>query len=245
MTNVDYNRGAVNAIDALSKGWNLFAGNALLYIGMCVLFVLASCILIVINWFISGPILLGIYYVLLRQMRGQDVSFGMFFKGFEQFFPAMIIGFIMLIPAIINQIFDVSLRLAQFTAIYNPNEASGAVVAIVTLISLLFSGVFLIGSILVYIFLTFALPLLLERKMGVLETLKLSASAGWANAGGLILLLILQVCVVIVGALACLVGLFAAIPILWASNAVAYRQVFPDSAQANMAPPQPEQYQFQ
>ncbi len=244
--NTEFNSGAVSASDCISEGWNLFSANAGLYIGFCFLFICVSCILLVINWFLSGPIIAGVYYVLFRQMRGEPIDFGMFFKGFQWFLPTMLIGLLIMVPAIINQVFDMGIRIAQLLTIYNPNEMSGSALALVTFGKLAIGGVMLFGSIIMFIFFTFAIPLVVDKNLGLMDALKTSASAGWANIGGLILLLILEGLVVIVGALACLVGLFAAIPIVWAANAVAYRMVFPDTQNGmNMSPPSPDQYAFQ
>ena len=38
------------------------------------------------------PAMAGMYYVMLRNMRGESVEFGMMFKGFEKFVPLMVIG---------------------------------------------------------------------------------------------------------------------------------------------------------
>jgi len=238
-------RGTVNAIECISTAWNLFAARPGLYIGISVLLVCFLCFLLVINWFISGPILLGIYYVVLRQIRGEPIDFGMFFKGFEQFLPAMLIGLLMLIPVILHQTFAISMRVARLLAVYYQNELSGGILALTSLLSLFVSLLFLSGIVIVFILFTFSLPLLLEQKLGVVDTIKLSAKAGWENAGSMFLLAVLEGLVLFGGALACCVGVFAALPIVLAANAVAYRQVFPDVNAPSQAPPTPDQYSFQ
>ncbi len=244
--NTEFNSGAINATDCISEGWNLFSANAGMYIGFCLLFVCMSCILIVINWFLSGPILAGVYYVYLRQIRGEQVDFGMFFKGFQWFLPTMVVGLLILVPTIINQMFDIGIRIAQMVAAINQDEMSAGALMLITIGKISIGGVMLIGSIIMFIFFTFAIPLIIDRNLGLGDALKTSASAGWANVGGMILLLILEAVVLIVGVLACFVGLFAAIPVIWGANAVAYRMVFPDTQSGmNMAPPTPDQYAFQ
>ena len=63
--------------------------------------------------FIIGPILGGVYYVVLRDMRGEPVDFGMMFKGFDKFVPLMVIGLIQAIPEIIGQGLRVAGQFAQ------------------------------------------------------------------------------------------------------------------------------------
>ena len=73
----------------------------------------------------------------------------------------------------------------------------------------------------------FAIPLVLENDIGAGKALKLSLSAVFSNIGGLILLMILGFLVVLLGLIAFCIGLFVAVPVYWAANVVAYRQVFP------------------
>ncbi len=91
----------------------------------------------------------------------------------------------------------------------------------------------------------FALPILTDNDgLGIGEIIKLSARAGWSNIGGIIVLVILQTLVILVGVLALCVGVLFVIPVIWASNAIAYRMVFPESPQGGIynEPPRPDYY---
>ena len=89
----------------------------------------------------------------------------------------------------------------------------------------------------------FAIPLILERDLGVFDAIKFSAKAAFSNLGGLIVLMILGGLVGILGVLALCLGIFVAIPVIYAANAFAYRQVFPLIEQNfNLAPPPPTEY---
>ncbi|MDH3529376.1 MAG: hypothetical protein OEQ28_07405, partial [Acidobacteriota bacterium] len=168
------------------------------------------------------------------------------FKGFNWFLPAMVVGLVFLLPNILGQVYRLALRIAELLAIYNPNELTAGAALMIMLLGLLVSFLTIVGSILAHVTLIFAFPLFSEMNLGLMETVKLSARAGWANAGGMILLVILEGLALLVGVLACLVGIFVAIPLIWAANTVAFRMVFPDTAsQPNIAPPQPDQYSFQ
>ena len=108
---------------------------------------------------------------------------------------------------------------------------------------LIFSIAIILFSIVWHLTFVFTIPLIADKDIGVMEAISLSARAGWSNIGGLILLMILQTLVGFVGALACGIGIFFVLPIIYASNAVAYRQVFPDTPQPqHNAPPQPNAY---
>src|SRR6476661_6226306 len=55
----------------------------------------------------------GIAYLVLRDMRGEPVDFGMMFKGFEKFVPLMVVGLIQAIPGIIGQMVNYGAQFAD------------------------------------------------------------------------------------------------------------------------------------
>lgn len=63
------------------------------------------------------------------------------------------------------------------------------------------------------------------------------------NAGGIGGLLVVNLVLVIVGYLACCIGLYLVIPIITASGLVAYRKVFPGPAVRSDSPP-PSAYEI-
>ena len=250
MTNNDFYPSAINAGDCVSNAWNLVKQNYGMYLGIAlVAMILAGCIPCV-SLFLVGPIIGGVYYVLLREMRGEPVEFGMMFKGFEKFVPLMVIGLVQAIPEIIGQ----GLRLvAQFGQIglsgdknkdffqsSNPDFAIASglliVIAIVAVVLILFGIAW-------RVLLFFAIPIALERDLGPVDAMRLSAKAAMSNLGGLIVLFIFEFLLALLGIIALCIGIFFVIPIIYAANAFAYRQVFPLIQQNfNMTPPPPTTY---
>jgi uncharacterized membrane protein len=91
--------------------------------------------------------------------------------------------------------------------------------------------------------LLFAIPLIIENEISIGEAIKLSLSAVFANLGGIILLMILSTVVAFLGLLVLCVGIFVAIPVTWAANVFAYRQVFPLlDRTVHSTPPPPSAY---
>lgn len=254
MTNIEYQRGAISAGDCIGNAWTLVTNKFWLYVGLGFLtIILIGCIPIV-NLFIMGPILGGFYYVVLRDMRGEPVEFGMLFKGFEKFVPLMVVGLIQSVPGIIFQVLRLTLDLTNI--IGNGAGSSGrsdqfqgsipnisallagiSAMVILTLIGFaLFAAVW-------QIVLLFAVPIVLENDVSPIDAIKLSISAAFSNIGGLILLIILQMLVGLLGLVALCLGYFVAIPVIYAANAFAYRQVFPlIASQFNYSPPPPSEY---
>lgn len=247
MNHIQFYRGAISAGDCVSNGWNLVKQNYGMYLGIgLVALILAGCIPCV-SLFLAGPVLAGVYYVYLRDIRGEQSDFGMMFKGFDNFLPAMIVGIIAAIPEIIGQgirlsvnVADIGIRSSGSGSDEMRNAMSSGLIIIAAIVGM---TIFLL-AVALRISLFFAIPLVVEHKLGAVDAMKLSAQAAWANIGGLILLFILEFLIALGGALLCVVGIFLiSMPLIYAANAFAYRQVFPD-VQRNVrdTPPPPNAY---
>lgn len=253
MAQINFNRGAVNPVQCISDGWQIIKNDYLMYFGIAfVAYLLTGCIPIV-NLFLVGPVTGGVFYCLLRRMRGEYVSFGDMFKGFDKFVPLMLVGLIQAIPGIIIQIVQMTTDVARiFIENRGRNgsiflQSSGASEAAFAGGILIFALVFGVIAIIVgfawAISFYFAFPLIIEHNLGVVEAITTSARAGWSNFGGLLLLIILEILLAIAGVFALCIGVFFVLPIIYAANAVAYRQVFPVSEMfAPNAPPPPTDY---
>ena len=250
MTNIQFHSGAIDAGECVSAGWDLVKPNYWMYFGVTLVGVLLISCIPCINLFLIGPVGVGIYYVLLRSMRGEPVDFGMMFKGFEKFVPAMAVGLIQAFPGIVWTVVDYAVNLASIIPTLSRggdlSELQRGTDVFGTGFSIgyaLFALIFMVVSIVWGISFIFALPLLADHDLNPIDALKLSASAAWSNLGGLILLGILLLLISIVGFFALCVGIFFVLPVLYAAFAVAYREVFPMVDQRfNYAPPPPTEY---
>jgi len=82
-------------------------------------------------------------------------------------------------------------------------------------------------------------PLVLDRNLGPIDAIKLSARAALSNFGGIILLLILGGLVNILGMMALCFGLLVSVPVTLVANTIAYRMVFPRLSQMYYTTPPP------
>jgi hypothetical protein len=249
MNQIQYQSGAIDAGGCVSNAWNLVTRSFWLYIGIgLVTMLLIGCIPFV-GSLLFGPVFGGFYYVVLRDMRGEPVDFGMMFKGFEKFVPLMVAGLIQAAPSLVATILQYTVDIARLTGVgpgsdinfYQPSDTLFAGISMMVLIVVIVLS--LIG-IVWSVALSFAIPLILEHDLSIVDALVTSAKAALSNVGGLILLIILEILVGILGVLALCVGIFVAIPVVYAANVFAYRQVFPyfDRPNFNTAPPPPEVY---
>jgi uncharacterized membrane protein len=258
MTNLEFNSGAISPGDCIGQGWNLVTRNLGLYIGVSLvgflLIVLVSCIPIV-NLFLISPLMGGLVYIALRDMNNEPIDFGMLFKGFEKFVPLMVVGIIQGIPGLIFTILRFTLDFANiFGRMRSPRSGTGdffqaaqpdinGVLAGLSVIIIVVSVGFILFSIFWAIIFFFAIPLVLDRDMGPIDAIKLSARAALSNAGGIIVLLILGGLVNILGVIALCFGLLVSIPVTIVANTIAYRMVFPKLDQYyRITPPPPSAY---
>lgn len=251
MSTVQYLSGAINPGDCIGGAWNLVTRQFWTYIGIgLVTLIMIGCIPFV-GSILFGPVLGGFYYFVLRDMRDEPVDFGMMFKGFEKFVPLMLVGLIQAAPSLIATILQYTVDLARIAGgdvggrdanFYQPGSdalfagLSMGILVVVIVLSIL-------GAVWSVV-LSFAIPLVMEHDLGVADALLTSLKAALSNAGGLIVLIILEALVAILGVIALCIGIFVAMPVIYAANVFAYRMVFPffDRPNINMTPPPPTEY---
>jgi uncharacterized membrane protein len=258
MTNIEFNSGAISAGDCIGQGWSLVTRSLGLYIGVSfvgmLLITIVSCIPIV-NLFLIAPLMGGLIYIALRDIHNEPIEFGMLFKGFEKFVPLMVVGIIQGIPGLIFTILRFTLDFASlFGKIGAPPSRRGdffqtmqsdfgGLAAGLSLLVILISLGFVVFSIIWAVIFFFAVPLVIDRNMGAIDAIKLSAQAAFNNVGGILLLLILGGLVNILGVIALCFGLLVSVPVTIVANTVAYRMVFPRLDQYfRTTPPPPGAY---
>lgn len=254
MENIEFRKGAVDAANCISEGWNLIKPNYGLFIGMGVVYLLIVVIAGnipyaggIINIIVSGALTCGIYIAILAQRRGDGVPFSLMFEGFSRIVPTTLVTLIATIPWLIfGLVIGLIVTLPNMTpGAGNPAEIIAAIFNRAFLIPLILTyTVVLLISIVFSLLLIFALPLIAERNLGIGDALKLSFGAALNNVGGLIALLIFEFLLSIAGVLLCFVGIIFVLPVIFAANIVAYKSVFPDSTPSpfNNEPPRPDQY---
>jgi hypothetical protein len=255
MTEPQFYKSAIDATGCISNAWELIKPNYWLFFGISLLAAVCVGCIPCLNIFITGPIMGGVYFVALRQMRGEPIEFAMMFKGFEKFVPLMVIGLIQSIPGIISQGLNYSLRISD--AVIKGSQGSrgidyyqsaadpeiflaGGMLIIVIVVSIFF----LLFSIAWAVTFAFAVPIAMEHDIGAIDAIKLSAKAGWSNVGGIIVLAILLGLMAFGGVLVLCLGILFVLPIIHVAWAFAYRQVFPDLLPSTFRnePPPPDAY---
>jgi accessory gene regulator protein AgrB len=253
----EFHRGAISPGDCISNGWTLISQNYGIFLGMSTLAFFTvffiNCIPflgVFINAVISGPIFVGIYYCCLKKMRGEDIDFGMMFFGFQRFLPAMVISLFVALPWIILQIAQLFFNVASFASgLGNSGQSGGSLNSMETILAgmsvafILLIVFLIIVGIVVNVLMFFALPLIADREISPGDAIKLSAKAAMGNILGIILLFILEFFIALAGVFALCIGILFVLPLIYAANAFAFRQVFPQTDNhLNYSPPSPQAY---
>jgi len=236
----EFNRGVISPTECIKEGWALIKDEYWLFFGIALVGLLIGGLVPVV---LLGPMMVGVFLCLQQRQRNQPVEFGLLFKGFDLFVPGLIVAVLKMIPIFIllipYYIFVFSMMAAMPRGPRPSTEESQQFVFAFLGAELLFLLVIMIVSILVEIFFMFAFPLVADRKMPGLDAVKLSFRAGRANIGGVLGLMLLNGLFTFLGLLACGVGVYFYLPVAIASQAVAYRRVFPDMGQFGQYPPPP------
>ncbi|MBV9215066.1 MAG: hypothetical protein JO053_02730 [Acidobacteria bacterium] len=251
--NIPFNRSAISAGECVTEAWEMIKRRYWIYVGASLLTLILTQYLYCISWVLLGPVTAGVYLMVLKDMREEPVEFGMMFKGFEKFVPLMIAGLVQGVPQVLGQLVGFAANIGSIIvpqpgrpsyATYQSNQPDMAAFPAFFGVLMVIIVVLVIFSILWYFSFCFVVPLTLEHNLPLVETMKLSARAGWANFGGLFLTALLIGLVGILGMILCFVGIFfVSIPVMFVTNAIVYRRVFPQLADTmNYMPPPPTAY---
>jgi TonB family protein len=242
----EFNRGAVRPIQCLSDGWAMLKGTGQ-YGSLLGLMIVAGLIIIVGSCIplspLMPPMICGLYLCLFAIMNRQPIDSSTLFKGFEFFGQSFLASLVTTIPIFVLS-FVMQIGLGGMGAIIdtldkNKEPRPEEILPVVFGFFGFFAGVYLliIAVALVLGTLTaFVYPLIVDRKLGAVDALKLSFRAVMGNFFGVVGLMILGQLILLAGVFFFYVGALFVAPIIMASWAIAYRRVFP----LRVAQPQPQ-----
>jgi uncharacterized membrane protein len=236
----DFRVGVIKPVECIKEGWALIKDQYWLFFGITIVAMLIGGAVPIV---LMGPMMVGLFLCLFQKLRREPVEFGLLFKGFDHFVPGLIVTAIKVIPILILMIpFYIIMVTMMMTMMPrgepSPDEMTRFMVSFFG-IEMMFIAVVLLVSVCVEIFFMFAFPLIADRKLSGLDAIKLSFKAGKANFGGVIGLLLLNALLSFVGVLCCFIGAYFYLPVMFASQAVAYRRVFPEVPETFVSPPPP------
>jgi uncharacterized membrane protein len=237
----EFRRGVIAPMECIKEGWALIKDQYWLFFGITLVGLLIGGAVPIV---LMGPMMVGVFICLQQRQRNQPVEFGMLFKGFDQFVQGLVVAALKMIPIFIILVpyYIVLFGIMATTMPRGGNPTADEQRTFMLSFfgfEMLFFVTIMVVSILLEIFFMFAFPLIADRKLSGLDAVKLSFKAGKANFGGVLGLLLLNALFGFVGVLCCIVGVYFYLPIAFASQAVAYRRVFPEIARGFPSPPPP------
>jgi hypothetical protein len=220
----------------ISGGWNLLKNKFGIVFGGCAIYLLiemgmsvlgnipfVGILVTIASLIVAGPLMGGVYHLLLKCIRGQPAEVGDVFAGFRLAFGQLIAGY--LVPAIITGLSAIpGAALMAYAIIMMANR--DAVDALNLLLASIGLVVALIPATYLGVSWMFTLPLVADKGLDFWAAMGASRRMvgkhfwlvlGLAIVGGLVNL---------VGFLACCIGLFFSMPIVFSAFMYAYESIF-------------------
>jgi hypothetical protein len=224
--------------DCISRAWELFKANLGPIVGTSLLVMVAmgaggavpfigSCISLVI----TGPLMGGLYLYYLKQYRGQPATTGDAFSGFTNNFRQLMLVSIVSSVLAYLPLLPVGIYFVAHNANRGANNFQfGA-------IDFILAGVGVVAMIYLFLAWLFALPLVIDKKLNFWPAMEVSRRVATRRIGSVLLLLLASAGVMLLGLLACFVGVLLAAPLVFASYAAAYEQLFGERQPVASTPP--------
>ncbi|HSK73726.1 MAG TPA: hypothetical protein VK892_18660 [Pyrinomonadaceae bacterium] len=237
MPNTGFNTGVIKPIECVKEAWEGIKDEYWLLFAIGLVGALIGGVSLYV---LLGAMACGIYYAYLKKIDGKTVSLDDLWKGFSYFMPSLLVTAVIVIPMII--VYGMIYVPVIIAAVMGPKLSSEEFMALF-FGALAIDLVFIVIMVCFHTLLMFSFPLIVDRNLSGMQAMKTSARAVWKNLGGVGGLIVVNLVLTFLGALACGIGIYFVIPILIAANAVAYRKVFPAPGNQNLHPPPP--YAFQ
>lgn len=195
----------------------------------------------------SGALFCGIYQALSNKVSGGVADFNDLFSGFQKLRQCLIVAVVLaavqFIVSSVTLLGGAAVGVSAFSMgmLMKDGKLNPAIFGALFVVILVFVIFTIIVNLFISALTTFVYPLISERNLSGGEALMLSIKSGFANIGGLILLMILLFLMSLVGVFACCVGVLFVAPIISAALFAAYQSVFgrTQSSYQHTPPPPP------
>lgn len=240
MQATEFNVGVIKPIECVKEAWELIKPDYWLLFAVTIVGALIGAFSLYV---LIGAMICGIMYCYLRRIDGYPVRFEDLWKGFSFFWPSLPVAILIVGPMLIwifVLMFTIYMPIVM-AAVMGDRLSGGEVLATM-------GGVILVDVIVAIVMicfhtlLMFAFPLVVDRGLTGFSPVQISARAVLKNLGGVCGLIGVNFLLTLAGELACGVGLYLVIPLMMATNLVAYRKVFPAMHSPNLNPPPPNAY---
>jgi len=237
MQQFEFNRGAVRPIQCLSDGWAMLkeTGQYGSFLGVLIIafliILVGACIPLSP---LMPPMICGIYLCLFAMMNRQPFNSSTLFKGFDFFGQSFLASLVATIPIFVLSIV-MQIGLGGMSAVVDtlkveknpkPEDILPVVFGFLGFIFVMYLLIIVVALILGTL-MAFVYPLIVDRKLGAVDAIKLSFRAVMGNFFGVVGLMLLGQLIIIAGVMVFYVGALFVAPVIFAAWAIAYRRIFP------------------
>jgi hypothetical protein len=221
MEPTEFRIGVIKPVECVKEAWAFVKPNYGIFFAICLLGIWLSGATLYV---LLGAMVSGIFYSMLRAIDGFPATFSDLWKGFKFFASGFVVMLFIIVPLLVVYAIIYG---PMFYAMYtNPGMSDQELISLLTR-SMIIDVVLLLGMVCFHTLLLFAFPLLVDRGLGPIRALIVSAKSVWANLSGVTGLIVAQFVLTVLGGLVFCFGIYLVIPVILATNAVAYRKVFP------------------
>jgi uncharacterized membrane protein len=183
----------------------------------------------VISLLISSYLMAGLFRAAIQQAKGEAISVGDLFSAGDSFSGVLGLMFLYFIAGVV-------LALLAFPLAFVSEE-----------LSVLFSLAVRLLQLVAWGFLFFTIPLIVDRKLGVMDAIRTSISTTTPQWWMYVLFVLVLTIIYVLGVIPCGLGLLVTIPLVFLASAAAYRDTFlrqgaPGSEAYSSEPPPPSYY---
>src|SRR5438876_11811518 len=177
-----FNYGVVSPVECLNAGWAAIKDRYWLFVGITLVATLLGGAVPIV---LIGPMMCGLYMCLLAKMRGEPIEFGLLFKGFDYFVPALVAAAFQIVPVLVLVMLGDVFFFAFTFGVMPPGRGESP--PLIFWIGLAVFVIFaMIVSLVVHAIFRFAFPLIDDRKVSGWEAIKPSSRAELIDIGGLV-----------------------------------------------------------
>lgn len=226
---MEFTTGQIRAIDCVKEAWALIKAD---YWMLFAISIVGAMIGGVSMYVLIGAMVCGIFNAYLRVIDGKGrANIDDLWAGFKFFWPSLGVTLAIVVPIVVwMMIMFVTVYLPLITAAVMGSKADESVLIGTFAVGFVIDLIVALVMVFIHSLLIFAFPLIVDRGLSSWAAMKLSARAVLKNLGGIGSLIAVNFCLALAGELALCVGIYLVIPIITATNLVAYRKVFPQTA---------------
>ena len=236
MQEIEIRSGVIKPIECAKEAYELIKSDYWLLFAIW----LVGAMIGGISLFIAaGAMMCGTFYCFLRKIDGYPISFDDLWKGMQWFLPGLIVMLFIVVPILIvyGIIYIPILMAAAMGTKLSPDEFMAMFAG-----ALMIDLVFVVIMVCFHTLLIFSFPLIVDKNLGAFKAMTTSARAVFKNFGGVGGLIGVNFLLGVAGYAAFCVGIYFVVPILIATNVVAYRRIFPGGNAGRFDPPPPVVY---